>query len=664
MNALSQWRSEIKTKIDLRQWAAGLPGYRKGNPAKILCPFHQEKTPSLAVYADHAFCFGSCQKSFDVFDLLEQTQGLSKQAALEEAAVIAGIPLPQTHNQARAKPTPHSTPQTSINLELLVSLASTELHSGTSSIAETGRQYLLERNLATVSKSLALGVISEEVAQQAGMNHYLIRKFKNRLLIPYRYGERVYTFTARSLTDQEPKYDRPSGEIQVPFNAQAIDLASQQSCLLLTEGELDAGAALVALGSQSPVMGLPGGKLPKGWLDKLRGITCYLAMDNDNAGQHHAQRLSEELTAAGIKVRILEWVGEGVKDLNQMLVEQGSEVLASWLENRMAEAEIPSDFRYVGEQFARELDARANRPINSYDTSLPTFDRLLEGGFSEGLHVLGGVTASGKTLLALQVAIHNASRQRPVIFVSYEQSKFELWSRVTARLTGLPISAFKRGVYAQGQTLHPLKDYLHQHYAEQLEHLKELSRYFRVAEGDAGIIEGAGRWSVATIKAEAERQADAYGLAPLVVLDYLQRMPAPAGSERRELRERVAMVASSLQVELARGLGCPVLAISSVNRASYGAGRNRLENEDILSMFKESGEVEYSAYTASMLYKLTDKEAVLQNHASNPLSGNFDPFVLHLAKHREGRPGRILLRRYGSRGIFEDRGEAKNLEEL
>ena len=44
------------------------------------------------------------------------------------------------------------------------------------------------------------------------------------------------------------------------------------------------------------------------------------------------------------------------------------------------------------------------------------------------------------------------------------------------------------------------------------------------------------------------------------------------------------------------GLGCLVLALSSVGRSSYRLGQTDLEGR--LAAFKEAGELEYTAYTA------------------------------------------------------------------
>jgi len=43
---------------------------------QILCPFHEEKTPSCRIYHDHLHCFG-CGKSLDTIGYIMEIQGLS-----------------------------------------------------------------------------------------------------------------------------------------------------------------------------------------------------------------------------------------------------------------------------------------------------------------------------------------------------------------------------------------------------------------------------------------------------------------------------------------------------------------------------------------------------------------------------------------------------------
>ena len=67
---------------------------RSGRSFMAICPFHEEKSPSMSL--DNArglyHCFG-CQKGGDVFTFLTETQGLDFNEAIEELARRAGIDI-------------------------------------------------------------------------------------------------------------------------------------------------------------------------------------------------------------------------------------------------------------------------------------------------------------------------------------------------------------------------------------------------------------------------------------------------------------------------------------------------------------------------------------------------------------------------------------------
>jgi hypothetical protein len=69
-----------------------LPRYPDGKPVLVRCPFHDDHHPSLAIYHDHAHCFG-CGWHGDAFTWLMQRDGLTFRQALETLAQRAGIPL-------------------------------------------------------------------------------------------------------------------------------------------------------------------------------------------------------------------------------------------------------------------------------------------------------------------------------------------------------------------------------------------------------------------------------------------------------------------------------------------------------------------------------------------------------------------------------------------
>src|SRR5699024_1661453 len=124
-------------------------------------------------------------------------------------------------------------------------------------------------------------------------------------------------------------------------------------------------------------------------------------------------------------------------------------------------------------------------------------------------------------------------------------------------------------------------------------------------EGGDALSRQQGTWSVESLARAAEEAAEVHGAPPLIIVDYLQRVPVPEELRIRDVRERVGAVAGMLQTMLARDLAAPVLALSSVGRASYNPeGFSKKPLEERLQAFKEAGELEYTSYTSLLLYGL------------------------------------------------------------
>lgn len=88
---------EIKAKLDIQDVVAPYVQLKKaGRYLKACCPFHQEKTPSFFVSPERqlAYCF-SCQKGGDMFQFIQEIEGLDFRGALELLAEKANIELPK-----------------------------------------------------------------------------------------------------------------------------------------------------------------------------------------------------------------------------------------------------------------------------------------------------------------------------------------------------------------------------------------------------------------------------------------------------------------------------------------------------------------------------------------------------------------------------------------
>lgn len=95
---------ELKAAVDLRQVADDdVRLTHRGRAAMALCPFHDDKSPSLAVYSDGWTCFG-CDAHGDLFDwimLFRQIREFPE--AVRYAAGLAGRPLPEREERRKQR---------------------------------------------------------------------------------------------------------------------------------------------------------------------------------------------------------------------------------------------------------------------------------------------------------------------------------------------------------------------------------------------------------------------------------------------------------------------------------------------------------------------------------------------------------------------------------
>lgn len=523
-------------------------------------------------------------------------------------------------------------------------------------------EYLRERG---ITSRRTFGVIDATVTKPAELTPGYWRSLQGRLLILYQdeSGQPAY-FNARDLTgaaEEGYKYLKPAGvSMRLPYNAQALEVARERGqTLLLTEGELDAASLLEAYGAKHPVIGCSGGTLPAGWHQKIAeaGVEVLILFDDDAPGREKARELQERISSHKGAGGVLTATLTPHKDANAALQALGPAGLIKAVEGALQAARTASisDHLYVTSRMLEELDERAERKHAHYTTGLEELDTLLGGGYLEGLHLLGGVTGGGKTSLALSIATHNAREGRHVIYVSYEQSKLELWARIANRLTGLPRGAMKSGWYDTTGGKQRASEALRG--SGRWQELQELAQRLLIVEGGDALSRQQGAWSIAALADTARAVTEAQGAPPLIILDYLQRIPVPEELRIRDMRERVGAVAGMLQTTLGRELSAPILALSSVNRASYNAEAfAKGPAEERLAAFKEAGELEYTAYTALLLYSLPESKRGAIMQPPTTVSGRpaFNPRTLDLVKNREGNTGRLAVKWHPERDEWLD----------
>ena len=237
-------------------------------------------------------------------------------------------------------------------------------------------------------------------------------------------------------------------------------------------------------------------------------------------------------------------------------------------------------------------------------TGIPTLNSMTNGGL-HGLVVLGGETGTGKTTFMLNIAYHAARQKHPVLYVSYELGYAELRAKLAAMHGHYKYSELNsnRSVFMQA------REFLHND--EALDYFKIIDTSL-LSLGIDYIKDG-----ISTLKKEF-----ADSKAPLVVVDYLQGIPVSSGGE---YRLNLAATVQALR-DLVRQQEIVILVASATNTQRRGSKTIHA------GVFRESSEIEYSAYIA-MVLGYREEQKVEGNVKTEELERPY----LFLVKNRFGR---------------------------
>lgn len=270
------------------------------------------------------------------------------------------------------------------------------------------------------------------------------------------------------------------------------------------------------------------------------------------------------------------------------------------------------------------------KPRRTIPTGIEDLDGLIGGGLkSRQLTVIAGPTGKGKTGLVGTLALSLARTGQPVLWVTTELDDAEQAARFAAM-----------AMRASGANATPDDLLGHQIPAEYGARAVDGLPLYLVnlddPEGDVLLI----------IRSCVTRMMSECGQAPVVIVDYMQVL-ATEDADRR--RMSVTRVASAMR-KMARDFDTPVVAISSVSRAYYGAaGKARKtaaegqdeDPRDWLAAAKESGDIEYAAAVFGYLDTANDVNQTGETDAR-----------LIIAKARAGLTGFVGLKFHGPSGLF------------
>jgi len=328
---------DIKTRLDLVELIGQYVNLKKaGTNYKAVCPFHQEKTPSLMVSPEKQIwkCFG-CGRGGDHFQFVMEAEHLEFGDALKLLAQKAGVTLrPRTRAE-------HQTRDKKERLYQLNHLVSRlfERILAESAAGKVARDYLKKRALkeGTVKefrlgyapsgvnlRSILLkkGFLASEIDRAGSPD-----KFYDRLMFPiFDVLGNVVGFTGRTLTDREPKYlNSPETPIfnkgRILFGLNLAKAAiKEKNFVVLVEGQIDV-LMLHQFGVKQAVAS-SGTAITAAQIEILSKYTpnFLLAFDNDPAGRETTKKVITLLLERDLNSKVV-GLGE-FKDPDELMAKQ------------------------------------------------------------------------------------------------------------------------------------------------------------------------------------------------------------------------------------------------------------------------------------------------------------------------------------------------------
>ena len=250
-------------------------------------------------------------------------------------------------------------------------------------------------------------------------------------------------------------------------------------------------------------------------------------------------------------------------------------------------------------------------------TGVPTgytdLDSMTSGLQKSDLIIIAARPSQGKTALGLNIAAHAAIREgKTVAIFSLEMSKEQLVMRLFASEARVNMQNVNHGTPSSQELLK---------LAEANLTLANANMY----------IDDRSNISVAEIRSKCRRLKARNGL-DMIVIDYLQLMKTPNGSDNRV--QEVSELTRSLKI-LARELNVPIVLLSQLSRKAA-------ERKPAMSDLRESGAREQDADIIIMIYR--DPSRTDDNSAE-----------IIVAKNRNGPVDSIFLTWIGEYTRFENR---------
>ncbi len=390
------------------------------------------------------------------------------------------------------------------------------------------------------------------------------------------------------------------------FNVQEIQRC-ENGALALCEGEEN----LLTLKQ----MGLPGIAVADSQLfesietNRFEFIrTLFIVVANNTESELRARALASRI---GYKVRLLNWPTGLPRNYNlwQLARDKGSDFGGSVIAMaRSSKAFSPfASPRREHDRFFEQIKSQQSDGYANLRSGFTALDDALNG--IHGINVFGGPPKAGKSCFMIQIGTEMACRGVPVLYYDFENGRQKIYQRTMTRLSRVEGDTLVKNSFTEEERLR---------FEQAHNQFKKMLNHFRVVN-DRALSPEIMRRHIDFIKHETRQNFC------VVIIDSLHKLPFKDFSERRTGIDAWLRQFESIRDEHQVSF----LIISELTRGERGA----YDETPHMGIFKGSGDIEYSADNALVLYPETDAQKIT---SATDRSAN-----LWLVASREHSPGLV-----------------------
>jgi replicative DNA helicase len=366
----------------------------------------------------------------------------------------------------------------------------------------------------------------------------------------------------------------------------------------------------LTLAEQLKVMGKLASVGGPGYLAQLAQTVPFSQNAVEYAKIIKNQAMRRALANAGREIQ--ELATQEVGDVAELLDEAERKVFI------IAEKRRTGDLRPMGELMDEALAMLDKMKQNSSGitgtaTGFVDLDNQLTGLHGGELIILAARPGIGKTSLAMNIALHVASKEnRAVAVFSLEMPSVQLLTRLLATHAKVDMRKLRGG------RLSPSDE---ERISETANELFRLPFY----------VDDSGGLSSFDLRAKARRLKQKEPSLGLIVIDYLQLMHQKGKVESRQLE--VSEISRALK-QLAKELNVPIVALSQLNRKV----EERKDGKPMLSDLRESGAIEQDADVVMFIHR---EDQDNEGGEAQPETRTVIPVEIVIAKQRNGPVGSV-----------------------